>query len=136
MMTLQERKPKFETLSGIEAKRVYTPEDGARDTTRNSVCLASIRSRARASDDVSWALLDDAPVRGLRERGRIERALQIFARAGQTVCRRIRFADADRLRFRRGDGRRRSRQSRVAISSLEDMERLFDGIPLGRFRLR
>ena len=26
-MTLQERKSKFETLSGIEAKRVYAPED-------------------------------------------------------------------------------------------------------------
>ena len=28
-MSLDERKPKFETLSGIETKRVYTPDDVA-----------------------------------------------------------------------------------------------------------
>ncbi|MGE5262415.1 MAG: methylmalonyl-CoA mutase family protein, partial [Acidobacteriota bacterium] len=30
-MTLEERKPRFETLSGIEAKRVYTPDGIAGD---------------------------------------------------------------------------------------------------------
>ena len=58
-------------------------------------------------------LLDDAPVRRLRHRRRVEPALQVPARAGrQGPVGRVRSADADGPRLRSPDGARRGRPRR------------------------
>ena len=85
----------------------------------------------RPADDVPRPPLDDAPVRGLRHRRGVERALPLPAGAGpDRPLGRVRPADADGLRLRPSAGRGRGRQGRRAIDSLEDMETLFAGIPL------
>ena len=76
--------------------------------------------------------LDDAPVRGLRQRRGDERALPLPARSGPDRaldC--VRHADADGLRLGPPAVGGRGRSRRLAIDSLEDMETLFGGIPLG-----
>ena len=84
--------------------------------------------------DVPQAALDHAPVRRLLQRRRVQPALPLPARAGHDrALGRLRPADPDRLRLRP----RRWRAARSAASAsrstrIDDMRRLFDGIPLDR----
>ncbi len=87
----------------------------------------------RAADDVPRALLDDAPVRRLRQRGRIEPALQVTCSTqGQTGLS-VAFdlptqmgRDPDHPLARGEVGR-----VGVSIASIDDMRVLLDGLPLG-----
>ena len=87
----------------------------------------------RLSVDVPRAALDDAPVRRLRHRRGDQRALPLPARPRPDgPLDRVRHADADGPRLRRTPARSaRSGCEGVAIDTLDDMETLFDGIPLG-----
>ena len=116
-----ERSAKFETSSGIRVERLYTPDHEA------ELCPAARRGvpgeagfprrvplhPRRAADDVPRPLLDHAPVRRLRHRGREQPALPLPAGAGaDRPQRRVRPAHADRLRRRRSAGAGRGGQGR------------------------
>ena len=65
------------------------------------------------SDDVPQPLLDHAPDRRLRHRRGHQQTLQVFDRAGADgPLHRLRYADADGLRLRSPDERRRGRPRR------------------------
>ena len=129
-----ERRAKFITTSSEEIERLYTPLDIAADGLRPRSWNArriSVHAR-RPFDDVSRSPLDDANVRGLWHRRRNERALQVFARTRRnwacpprSICRRSTDYDTDDPRAVGEFGK-----CGVAISSLADMEILFDGIPV------
>ena len=92
----------------------------------------SVHARA-LPDHVPRALLDDAPDRGLRHRGRHQRALQVPDRAG--ADRALRWTSTcrpDGLRLRRPASLGEVGREGVAIDTLADMEALFDGIDLER----
>ncbi len=83
-----------------------SPPRARASPARSRTCAASART-------VSRQALDDAPVRRFRDGGRIERALSLSARARHDrAVRRVRSADAARLRLRRAAGARRGRQGR------------------------
>ena len=86
----------------------------------------------RVRVDVPRAVVDDAPVRGLRHRRGDERALPLSARARPDgAFRRVRHADADGLRLRPPAPLGEVGREGVAVDSLDDMRVLFQGIPLG-----
>jgi metal-dependent amidase/aminoacylase/carboxypeptidase family protein len=66
----------------------------------------------RAADDVPRAAVDDAPVRRLRHGRGVEPRYKYLLQQGRPACRRLRPADADRLRLRRPDGLGRGGQGR------------------------
>src|SRR5581483_2967182 len=81
--------------------------------------------------DAPWPAVDDAPVRGLRHGGGHESALPLSAFAGPNrPIHGLRSADADGLRFGSPAFQGEVGKCGVAISSLADMEVLFDQIPL------
>jgi len=132
----EERKPKFETMSGLPVERVYTPADLGPDW----------RPDARLGSPGEYPY-----TRGVYPtmyRGRLW-TMRMFAGFGRPEDTNQRFKfllqqgqtglstafdmpslmgyDADHARARGEVGR-----EGVTVSTLEDMERLFDGIPLDR----
>ncbi len=130
-----ERKPAFETMSGLPVQRVYTPED-----------LPGWRHAERLGDPGEYPF-----TRGVYPtmyRGRLW-TMRMFAGFGrpEDTNRRFKFLleqgqtglstafdmpslmgyDADHPKARGEVGR-----EGVSVSTLDDMERLFEGIPLGK----
>jgi hypothetical protein len=131
-----ERKPDFQTSSGISVPRLLTPSRRGQ-LHRKIRFPRRIPLHARCpADHVPRPFLDDAAVRRIRHRRGLERsATATCFRAGpDRPLRRLRPPDADRLRLpttrwprRRGrQGRRRDR------SSIEDMLTFFRDIPLDK----
>jgi methylmalonyl-CoA mutase N-terminal domain/subunit len=129
-----ERKPKFETLSGIEAKRVYTPEDGAQNYDAQlgmpgeypftrGVQATMYRGRF-------WTMRQYAGYASADESNARYKYLLAQGQTGLSVAFDLPTQtgyDSDAAMAEGEVGK-----VGVAISSLEDMERLFDGIPLGK----
>jgi methylmalonyl-CoA mutase N-terminal domain/subunit len=128
----QERKPKFETLSGIEAKRVYTPEDvadhyierlgfpGEFPFTRG---IQPTMYRGRF-----WTMRQYAGYASAEESNARYKYLLAQGQTGLSVAFDLPTQtgyDSDHAMAEGEVGK-----VGVAISSLDDMERLFDGIPL------
>ena len=93
-----ERRERFTTSSGIEVEREYDPNDlNGFDYLRD----LGFRGRVpvhprRAADDVSRAAVDDAPVRGLRQRRGVQSPLSLPVRAwADRALGRVRSADPD-----------------------------------------
>lgn len=133
-MTLQERKPKFETLSGIEAKRVYAPDDGAQNYNAQlglpgeypftrGVQATMYRGRF-------WTMRQYAGYASADESNARYKYLLAQGQTGLSVAFDLPTQtgyDSDAVMAEGEVGK-----VGVAISSLEDMERLFDDIPLGK----
>jgi hypothetical protein len=86
----------------------------------------------RPADDVPRPAVDDAPVRRLRHGRRDQPPLPLPARAGpDRAVGRLRPADPDGLRPRRAEAAGEVGRVGVPISSIDDMEILLDGLPLG-----
>ena len=99
-----ERREPFETSSGIVVRDLYTPADiaGARRGPRPRPARRVPVHPRRPADDVPQPVLDDAPVRRLRDRRGDEPALPLPARAGpDRAVGRVRPADPDGLRLGR-----------------------------------
>src|SRR6185437_13659158 len=80
---------------------------------------------------ISRTAVDDAAVRRIRQRARHQRTLQVPARARtDRTLRRVRLPDAHGLRLRPSAVGGEVGKCGVAISSVADMQTLFDGIPL------
>ena len=130
-----ERDAPFTTLSGEPIRPLYTEADlPAGGRGRRSACRASFRSRAGVyAVDVSRAAVDDAPVRRVRDRGGDQRRFRYLLEHGQTGLSTafdmpsLMGHDSDHPRSLGEVGR-----EGVAVDTLEDMEMLFDGIPLDR----
>jgi methylmalonyl-CoA mutase N-terminal domain/subunit len=131
---MNERRPKFETLSGIEAKRVYTPEDGAQNYNdqlgfpgeypfTRGVQATMYRGRFWTMRQYAgYASADESNVRYKYLLAQGQTGLSVaFDLPTQTGY------DSDAAMAEGEVGK-----VGVAISSLEDMERLCDGIPLGK----
>ena len=110
-----ERKTRFTTLSGLPVERLYTADSLKRLESRRGAWLSrriSLHAR-HLSHHVPRPLLDHAPVRGIRQRRRIQQALSLSAQQGPDgTLRRVRSAHANRHGFRSPAGARRGRQSR------------------------
>ncbi|MBI5301220.1 MAG: methylmalonyl-CoA mutase family protein [Chloroflexi bacterium] len=133
-MALQERKPKFETLSGIEAKRVYTPEDVLDNYNTNlgfpgeypftrGVQATMYRGRF-------WTMRQYAGYASADESNARYKYLLAQGQTGLSVAFDLPTQtgyDSDATMAEGEVGK-----VGVAISSLADMERLFDGIPLDK----
>jgi methylmalonyl-CoA mutase N-terminal domain/subunit len=133
-MTLQERKPKFETLSGIEAKRVYTPDDAPQNYDAQlgfpgdypftrGVQATMYRGRF-------WTMRQYAGYASADESNARYKYLLAQGQTGLSVAFDLPTQtgyDSDAAMAEGEVGK-----VGVAISSPEDMERLFDGIPLGK----
>jgi methylmalonyl-CoA mutase N-terminal domain/subunit len=133
-MTQQERKPKFETLSGIEAKRVYMPDDHPTDYNAQigfpgeypftrGIQPTMYRGRFWTMRQYAgYASADESNARYKYLLAQGQTGLSVaFDLPTQTGC------DSDAAIAEGEVGK-----VGVAISSLEDMERLFDGIPLDK----
>ncbi len=119
---------------GIDPGRVHAGgSDGQRPGRRSRSSGRVPVHPWRPADDVPIALLDDAPVRGLRHRGRDQRALPIPARAGpDRALGRLRPADPDGLRLgRAGGGRARWGGSASRSPAWPTWRPCSTGIPLG-----
>ncbi len=131
---MTERKPHFETLSGIKAKRVYTPEDradhyverlgfpGEHPFTRG---IQPTMYRGRL-----WTMRQYAGYASADESNARYKYLLAQGNTGLSVAFDLPTQtgyDSDSPMAMGEVGK-----AGVAISSLEDMERLFDGIPLDR----
>ena len=131
---VQERKPKFETLSGIEAKRVYQPEDGVQKYDEKlgvpgefpfTRGIQSTMYRGRF-----WTMRQYAGYASADESNARYKYLLAQGQTGLSVAFDLPTQtgyDSDAVMAEGEVGK-----VGVAISSLEDMERLFDGIPLGK----
>ena len=131
---LQERKPKFETLSGIEVKRAYTPDDAAGDYAdllgfpgeypfTRGVQPTMYRGRF-------WTMRQYAGYASADESNARYKYLLAQGQTGLSVAFDLPTQtgyDSDATMAEGEVGK-----VGVAISSLEDMERLFDGIPLAQ----
>jgi len=129
-----ERKFRFETLSGIEAKRVYTPDDGAQNYDAQlgmpgeypftrGVQATMYRGRF-------WTMRQYAGYASADESNARYKYLLAQGQTGLSVAFDLPTQtgyDSDAAMAEGEVGK-----VGVAISSLEDMERLFDGIPLGK----
>lgn len=133
-MVPQERKPKFETLSGIEVKRVYTPDDGVKDYATQlgfpgeypfTRGIQATMYRGRL-----WTMRQYAGYASADESNARYKYLLTQGQTGLSVAFDLPTQtgyDSDAPMAEGEVGK-----VGVAISSLEDMERLFDGIPLGK----
>lgn len=133
-MIPQERQPKFETLSGIEVKRVYTPEDGVKNYATQlgfpgeypfTRGIQATMYRGRL-----WTMRQYAGYASADESNARYKYLLSQGQTGLSVAFDLPTQtgyDSDAPMAEGEVGK-----VGVAISSLEDMERLFDGIPLGK----
>ena len=120
-------------MSGEPIRPLYTEADLPADPEPRSGCRAISVHARRLPVDVPRPPVDDAPVRRVRDRGGDQRALPLPARArSDGPLDRVRHAVADGPRLRSSRGRWARWGARAsAIDTVEDMETLFDGIPLG-----
>ena len=110
-----ERRDPFETSSGIVVRDLYTRgrHGRARRGSRPRPARRVPVHPRRPADDVPQPLLDDAPVRGLRDGRGDQPALPLPPRAGpDRAVGRLRPADPDGLRLGRPGGRGRGRPGR------------------------
>jgi methylmalonyl-CoA mutase N-terminal domain/subunit len=133
-MSLQERKTKFETLSGIEAKRVYAPEDSADDYNARlgfpgeypfTRGIQPTMYRGRF-----WTMRQYAGYASADESNARYKYLLAQGQTGLSVAFDLPTQtgyDSDAAMAEGEVGK-----VGVAISSLDDMERLFGGIPLDK----
>ncbi len=133
-MTPSERKPNFETLSGIPVKRVYTPEDDAGAYTdqlgfpgeypfTRGVQPTMYRGRF-------WTMRQYAGYASATESNARYKYLLSQGQTGLSVAFDLPTQtgyDSDAMMAEGEVGK-----VGVAISSLDDMERLFEGIPLNK----
>lgn len=133
-MTDQERKPKFETLSGIEAKRAYAPDDVREDYNADlgfpgefpftrGIQPTMYRGRLWTMRQYAgYASADESNARYkyLLAQGNtgLSVAFDLPTQTGYDSDAAIAAGEVGKVG--------------VAISSLEDMARLFDGIPLDK----
>jgi methylmalonyl-CoA mutase, N-terminal domain len=131
---IAERKSKFETLSGIEAKRVYAPDDG----TQNYDAQLGFPGEYPFTRGVQatmyrgrfWTMRQYAGYASADESNARYKYLLAQGQTGLSVAFDLPTQtgyDSDASMAEGEVGK-----VGVAISSLEDMERLFDGIPLGK----
>ncbi|CAG0947478.1 partial Methylmalonyl-CoA mutase, partial [Anaerolineae bacterium] len=133
-MTLPERKPKFETLSGIEAKRVYQPED-ASDNYNERLGFPGEYPFTRGIQPTMyrgrfWTMRQYAGYASADESNARYKYLLAQGQTGLSVAFDLPTQtgyDSDAVMAEGEVGK-----VGVAISSLDDMERLFDGIPLSK----
>lgn len=133
-MSFRERKPHFETLSGIEAKRVYTPDDIADDYSARigfpgeppfTRGIQPTMYRGRL-----WTMRQYAGYASADESNARYKYLLAQGQTGLSVAFDLPTQtgyDSDATIAEGEVGK-----VGVAISSLDDMARLFDGIPLDR----
>ena len=118
----------FEIEAGVRRRPAGRPGRAARRAGRVPV------HPRRLPDDVHDPAVDDAPVRRLRHRGRVQRPLPRPARGGhdravasRSTCR-PRWATTPTRPMAHGEVGKVG----VAIDSIDDMRLLFDGIPLDK----
>ena len=129
-----ERKPKFETLSGIEAKRVYQPEDGAQKYDEKLGVPGEFPFTRGIQPTMYrgrfWTMRQYAGYASADESNARYKYLLAQGQTGLSVAFDLPTQtgyDSDAVMAEGEVGK-----VGVAISSLQDMERLFDGIPLGK----
>ena len=129
-----ERRERFESDSGLEIDTVYTPEDagGADPGRQGRKCQGSTRSRGASSRTPTgvglWTMRQYAGLTSPAESNRRYRYLLEQGQTGLSVAFDLPTQmgyDSDHPLAVGEVGR-----AGVPISSLADMERLFDGIPL------
>ncbi len=133
-MTLPERKPKFETLSGIEAKRVYKPED-APENYNEQLGFPGEYPFTRGIQPTMyrgrfWTMRQYAGYASADESNARYKYLLAQGQTGLSVAFDLPTQtgyDSDAAMAEGEVGK-----VGVAISSLDDMERLFNDIPLGK----
>jgi methylmalonyl-CoA mutase N-terminal domain/subunit len=131
---VNERKPQFETLSGIEARRVYTPDDAADDYNAH-VGFPGEYPFTRGIQPTMyrgrfWTMRQYAGYASAEESNTRYKYLLAQGQTGLSVAFDLPTQtgyDSDAAMAEGEVGR-----VGVAISSLDDMERLFAGIPLDR----
>ncbi len=134
MVDIPECKPKFETLSGIEAKRVYAPDD-ARADYNDKLGFPGEYPFTRGIQPTMyrgrfWTMRQYAGYASADESNARYKYLLAQGQTGLSVAFDLPTqtgydSDHDLARGEVG-------KVGVAIASLADMERLFDGIPLDR----
>lgn len=133
-MTLEERKPRFETLSGIQAERVYSPEQNAGDYT-SQIGFPGEYPFTRGIQPTMyrgrfWTMRQYAGYASAQESNARYKYLLAQGNTGLSVAFDLPTQtgyDSDAVMAEGEVGK-----VGVAISSLDDMERLFEGIPLNR----
>ena len=130
---MHERKSRFTSLSGLEIERVYTPEHFKGWTVEQDLgSLATFPyTRGDLPDHVPQPTLDHAPICRIRIRRRYQQRFNYLLQQGQTGLS-VAFDLPTLMGLDSDDPRARGEVGYcgVAISSLADMERLFDDIPL------
>ncbi len=129
-----ERKPKFETLSGIEAKRVYTPDD-ADDPYDERLGFPGEYPFTRGIQPTMyrgrfWTMRQYAGYASADESNARYKYLLAQGQTGLSVA----FDLPTQTGYDSAAAMAEGEVGKVgvAISSLDDMERLFDGIPLAK----
>src|SRR5574337_974513 len=131
---MKDRKSRVETLSGIEAKRVYTPEDNA-DNHLARLGFPGEYPFTRGIQPTMyrgrfWTMRQYAGYAGAEESNARYKYLLAQGQTGLSIAFDLPTQtgyDSDHPMAEGEVGK-----VGVAISSLDDMERLFDGIPLER----
>ena len=134
MSNTQERKPHFETLSGIQAERVHTPED-ADDQYNERLGFPGEYPFTRGIQPTKyrgrfWTMRQYAGYASADESNARYKYLLAQGQTGLSVAFDLPTQtgyDSDAAMAEGEVGK-----VGVAISSLDDMERLFDGIPLSK----
>ncbi len=139
-MAIEEQKDKFETLSGIEAKRVYAPDTGRApedtgDTYNKQISFPGQYPFTRGIQPTMyrgrfWTMRQYAGYASAQESNARYKYLLQQGNTGLSVAFDLPTQtgyDSDAAMASGEVGK-----VGVAISSLDDMERLFDGIPLDR----
>jgi methylmalonyl-CoA mutase N-terminal domain/subunit len=130
-----ERQAKFETTSGIEVHRLYTPEDRADEEYVEQVGFPGVYPFTRGVQPTMyrgrlWTMRQYAGFGTAEESNRRYRYLLEHGQTGLSVAFDLPTQmgrDSDHPRAQGEVGR-----VGVAIDSLADMETLFEGIPLGK----
>jgi methylmalonyl-CoA mutase N-terminal domain/subunit len=130
-----ERKPKFETFSGIEIKRVYTPLDVEGSDYREDLGLPGDYPMTRGVQPNMykgrfWTMRQYAGFATAQESNKRYKYLLGQGQTGLSVA----FDLPTQMGYDSDHPMARGEVGRVgvAIDSLQDMEILFDGIPLDR----
>ena len=130
-----ERKPKFETFSGIEVRRVYTPADVEDFDYRERLGLPGEYPMTRGVQPTMyrgrfWTMRQYAGFATAEESNRRYKYLLEQGQTGLSVA----FDLPTQMGYDSDHSMARGEVGRVgvAIDSLQDMEILFDGIPLDR----
>lgn len=134
-MTTQERKSKFETLSGIEAKRIYAPEYSSQKEYNAQLGMPGENPFTRGIQPTMyrgrfWTMRQYAGYASADESNARYKYLLAQGQTGLSVAFDLPTQtgyDSDAAMAEGEVGK-----VGVAISSLDDMARLFDGIPLGK----